>query len=141
MPMHKRFFWLSALCLLPSALFSKEPHELKIYCLSPTTASRHLGGGTKDPLWLQICSDVTGMPQEVPEQTLGAAYGDAYLAGCAAGLFKDSTPLRKWVKISRTVKPDPAKKPLYDQLYGLYCELYANTRELMHRVARLGVDG
>ena len=100
-----------------------------------------VGGGTKDPLWLQICSDVTGMPQEVPEQTLGAAYGDAYLAGCAAGLFKDSTPLRKWVKISRTVKPDPAKKPLYDQLYGLYCELYANTRELMHRVARLGVDG
>ena len=45
-----------------------------------------IGGGAQDALWLQICSDVTGLPQDVPQRTIGAAYGDAYVAGMAAGL-------------------------------------------------------
>ena len=53
-----------------------------------------IGGGAQDELWLQICSDVTGLRQDVPKKTIGAAYGDAYLAGYAAGIFTDSKPLR-----------------------------------------------
>lgn len=99
-----------------------------------------VGGGVKDALWLQICSDVTGMPQEVPEQTFGAAYGDAYLAGYAAGLFTDSRLLKqRWVKIARTVEPDRAAAPVYDDLYDIYHRLYRNTREEMHRLAQRGV--
>ena len=37
----------------------------------------------KSPLWLQIVSDVTGLPQDVPQRTIGASYGDAFLAGIA----------------------------------------------------------
>ena len=96
-----------------------------------------MGGGVKDPLWLQICSDVTGMPQDVPEQTVGAAYGDAYLAGYAAGLFNDSKPLRQtWTKIARTVQPNHTVAPVYDELYRIYQNLYRNTREEMHRLAQ-----
>ena len=40
-----------------------------------------VGGGARNPLWLQIVSDVCGLPQDVPERTIGAAYGDAFLAG------------------------------------------------------------
>lgn len=95
------------------------------------------GGGVNDPLWLQICSDVTAMPQEIPARTVGAAYGDAYLAGYAAGIFSDSKPLReKWVKIARTVEPNRDVTPVYDELYDIYQHLYRNTREEMHRLAR-----
>ena len=97
-----------------------------------------VGGGAKDPLWMQICSDVTGLPQEVPAQTLGAAYGDAYLAGYAVRLFTDSKPLRQdWVKIVRTIEPDPELTAVYSDLYGIYRNLYRNTQEEMHRLARI----
>jgi xylulokinase len=96
-----------------------------------------VGGGLKDPLWLQICSDVTGQVQEIPNRTVGAAYGDAYLAGYAAGLFQDSKPLKQeWVKIVKTVEPNWETAPVYDELYDLYRRLYQNTREEMHRLAQ-----
>jgi len=97
-----------------------------------------IGGGAKDPLWLQICSDVTGLPQDVPRQTIGAAFGDAYLAGYAAGIYHDSRPLRQtWVKIDHTIAPLPQAKGIYDQLYPIYRDLYRDTRRHMHRLARL----
>ena len=36
-----------------------------------------VGGGTKGGLWTQIVSDITGRPQDLPEQTRGASYGGA----------------------------------------------------------------
>jgi xylulokinase len=95
-----------------------------------------VGGGAQDALWLQICSDVTGMPQDVPARTLGAAYGDAYLAGYAAGIFHDSQPLKQeWVKLARVVEPDTQTAPAYADLYEVYHRLYRQTREEMHRLA------
>ena len=93
-------------------------------------------GGVQNELWVQICSDATGLPQEVPARTVGAAYGDAYLAGYAAGLFRDSRPLKQdWVKIARVYEPDRRVTPVYDELYPIYVELYQNTREQMRRLA------
>ncbi len=97
-----------------------------------------IGGGVKDPLWLQICSDVTGLPQAVPAQSIGAAYGNAYLAGLAAGIFSDLGQLRqRWVKIDRWVQPNQAHQALYDELYGIYRALYRDTRQHMARLAGL----
>jgi xylulokinase len=77
------------------------------------------------------------MPQDVPERTLGAAYGDAYLAGYAAGLFADSKPLKQqWVRIARVIEPNPDHAALYDNLYGVYRRLYEQTRDEMHRLAQ-----
>jgi xylulokinase len=96
-----------------------------------------VGGGAQDALWLQICSDVTGMPQEVPERTIGAAYGDAYLAGYAAGIFSDSQPLKQhWVKIARVVEPERQTAAIYAELYESYAQLYDQTRPTMHRLAQ-----
>lgn len=99
-----------------------------------------IGGGAQDPLWRQICSDVTGLPQDLPKTTIGAAYGDAYIAGLAAGIFDDWGPLHeRWVKIERRILPDPAVKARYDQLYAIYRDLYRATRSQMARLA--GLDG
>ena len=97
-----------------------------------------IGGGAQDPLWLQICSDVTGLPQDLPRQTIGAAYGDAYLAGMAAGFFEDFAPLRDdWVRINRRIQPDAATKATYDALYSIYRDLYRDNRRSMRRLSQL----
>ena len=97
-----------------------------------------IGGGAQDDLWLQICSDVTGLAQAVPQQTIGAAYGDAYIAGMAAGLFSDYSELRaSWVKIERNIQPEPAAKATYDALYPIYRDLYRDNRRLMRRLSQI----
>lgn len=80
------------------------------------TASRTVGvgGGLKSPLWVQTLSDVTGRPQLVPEQAIGASYGDALLAAIGAGVVPPETD---WAKISHEVAPDPRNRNLYDDLY------------------------
>jgi len=97
-----------------------------------------IGGGAQDALWLQICSDVTGLPQDLPQQTIGAAYGDAYIAGMAAGLFSDFDPLQKeWVQIARRIQLNPETKAIYDELYATYRDLYRDNRHHMRRLSRL----
>ena len=66
-------------------------HNIEVMAAAEAVPQRliAIGGGAQDALWPQICSDVTGLPQDVPRETIGAAYGDAYLAGMAAGIFSD----------------------------------------------------
>jgi xylulokinase len=97
-----------------------------------------VGGGTRNALWLQIISDITGMPQEVPAQTVGASYGDAYLAGLAAGVFADTRALRSdWLQVESVVEPDPHAASIYDELYRVYRDVYPAVREQMHALARI----
>ena len=96
-----------------------------------------IGGGAIDTLWTQICSDVTGLPQDVPQQTIGAAYGDAYIAGMAASLFNDFGTLRnEWVKIARRIQPDAETKAIYDELYPIYRDLYRDNQRHMRRLSQ-----
>lgn len=97
-----------------------------------------IGGGTQDALWLQVCSDVTGLPQDIPRKITGAAYGDAYLAGMAAGVLNDWRPLlESWVKIDRRITPSSEAKAVYDDLYPIYRDLYRDNRRHMRRLSRL----
>ena len=96
-----------------------------------------VGGGTRGGLWPQIVSDVTGLAQHLPAQTLGACHGDALFAARAAGLVDDRTV---WVDIADTVTPDPRHRPVYDELYDVYQQLYPATKGLAHRLAALQTD-
>jgi xylulokinase len=97
-----------------------------------------VGGGTKGGLWTQIVSDVTGRPQELPEQTIGASYGDALLAARAVGLVE---PDADWSEISATVEPQEENRDIYDELYRIYRDLYPATREQMHDLAGMQERG
>ncbi len=92
-----------------------------------------VGGGTKSRSWLQIVSDVTGVVQEIPQLTIGACYGDAFLAGVAAGLLQQDD-LARWVQPGSEVQPDPARKAIYDSLYADYRLLYERTSDIVHRL-------
>jgi xylulokinase len=93
-----------------------------------------VGGGTKGGLWTQIVSDVIDERQELPEQTIGAAYGNALLAGIGAGIVDPDTD---WTSIAETVEPNPENRELYNELYALYKDLYPATRDTVHALAAL----
>ncbi|BBY47205.1 sugar kinase [Mycolicibacterium arabiense] len=92
-----------------------------------------VGGGLRSPVWAQAVSDITGRVQEVPEQAIGASYGDALLAAIGVGLVPPETD---WTKIEREIKPNPETRALYDDLYATWCELYPATKEQVHRLSR-----
>jgi xylulokinase len=92
-----------------------------------------VGGGAKGDLWTRIMSDVTGLPQLVPRETIGAAYGDAMLAAMAVGR-RDAT---MWNRAAGLIEPDPSTESLYDELYGLYRSLYPATVEQAHALAAI----
>jgi xylulokinase len=89
-----------------------------------------VGGGTRGGLWTRIVSDVTGLSQVVPTVTIGASYGAAYLAAAAVG----EADIAAWNPPQETVVPTPS--PAYDELYGLYRDLYPATRPVAHALAR-----
>ncbi len=97
-----------------------------------------IGGGTKGDLWVQIISDITGMTQRLPEQTVGACYGDAMLAGIACGLVDREA---RWSSMSGTVEPDPENREIYDEIYGIYRDLYPATRPMAHALASVQMRG
>ena len=97
-----------------------------------------VGGGVSNQLWLQVVSDVCGISQVVPEKTIGACYGDAFMAGLAIGVVGGLYALkRNWVKVSRKITPDARKKARYDQYYQLFMDLYTQSKEVIHRLADL----
>lgn len=91
-----------------------------------------VGGGTRGGLWTQIVTNVTGRNQAIPEQTVGAAYGDALLAAIGIGLVPADAD---WARIASTTTVDTSTTGLYDHLYGAYNDLYPATRAHMHLLA------
>jgi xylulokinase len=93
-----------------------------------------VGGGTANELWPQIVSDVTGLEQAVPAVTIGAAYGDAFLAGVAIDVVDPST---RWARVEGVVKPNPALAERYNELFDLYLHAYADSATTSHALAAL----
>jgi xylulokinase len=93
-----------------------------------------VGGGTKSKTWLQIVSDVVGIGQVVPELTIGASYGDAFLAGLASGIL-DRADIHRWVKPGHSIDPDSDQQAIYDDYYADYLALYRQTKDILHRLS------
>lgn len=84
-----------------------------------------IGGGTKNADWLQVKSDVLGMPVEVPSVQESTALGAALLAGLGAGLYASAEDaFRKTYRIGRLVQPDLSLKYAYDRQFKLFQQIY-----------------
>lgn len=107
-------------------------HNLEAMAAAGGQATRlvAVGGGTKGGLWTRIVSDITGLPQQLPADTVGAALGDALLAAEAVGLDTAG-----WNPIIATIEPDPARTAGYAHYYRHYRALYESTRATAHFLA------
>lgn len=86
-----------------------------------------VGGGTKNVLWLQATSDITGINQIVCEKTTGASYGDAFLAALAAGLV-DREDIATWNPMATSVSAQ--NNPVYETAHDLFLRLYQQTKDI-----------
>jgi xylulokinase len=114
-----------------------------------------VGGGTQGALWTQIVSDITGRPQEIRSQTIGASYGGAFLAAQAVYSASSSADAGRggagsggartvadvsiddWTPVREIRTPRPEHAADYDELYQLYRELYQGSRSVAHALAGL----
>jgi xylulokinase len=90
-----------------------------------------VGGGTEGALWTRIVSDVTGLVQQLPTHTVGASYGAAFLAAAS----QEAVVIEDWNPQAGEVRPEPAHRQRYDDLYAVYRGLYPATVGAMHTLA------
>ena len=92
-----------------------------------------VGGGTRNPVWAQAVSDVSGRRQVIRRRTEGASYGDAFLAALAVGDVGPSD-IDGWNEVAAEITPDPANAEVYRRQYAIFRELYPRTLDLMLRL-------
>jgi xylulokinase len=94
-----------------------------------------VGGGTRNLAWMQIIADIANVRMAIPEQQMGASYGDAFMAGVGVGIFKNLSEIGKWVHHNQVIEPRKDNHARYEHLYHLYIRLYQNNKGLMQDLA------
>ncbi|MGA2764024.1 MAG: FGGY-family carbohydrate kinase [Spirochaetia bacterium] len=114
-------------------------HNIEVLRQQGCAARRILavGGGTRNPLWMQIVSDIAGITQSVPQEQVGASYGDAFLAGLGIGMFSAMKEIDAWVRPGATYEPAAGTRALYDEYHAIYRDLYTTSAGCMHRLGRV----
>jgi xylulokinase len=100
-----------------------------------------IGGATESRQLMQIITDITGCPQNLPRQKLGACYGDAFLAAVGSNYFNSINEINRWVRMEEAITPSETSKAIYDEGYERYRELYNSTRHLLSQSrGETGID-
>lgn len=86
-----------------------------------------VGGGTKNALWLQATSDITGIDQVVCEKTTGASYGDAFLAALALGWVQRGD-IARWNPQAKTIVAE--RNDTLNKAHMLFRRLYEQTKDI-----------
>ncbi|HUY86314.1 MAG TPA: FGGY-family carbohydrate kinase [Acidimicrobiales bacterium] len=93
-----------------------------------------IGGGANSDLWSQIHADVTGRNiKQMADPVLANARGAALLALLAIGKI-DVEAIGSMVPVKKTYRPDPAVKPVYDELYSEFVNIYKANKPIYKRL-------
>ena len=88
------------------------------------------GGGANSTLWLQIKSDILGVPIKTLRSSEGGLCGLAMLSSVAMGLCKDLQSAKEiFVKYKKFFSPENTYKTIYDEKYKKYKKLYHTLKE------------
>lgn len=92
-----------------------------------------VGGGTKNRIWCQATSDISGLDQIICEKTMGASYGDAFLAAVAIGKA-EVDDIATWNPVASTVRAETCET--YEKQYRLFRRLYEQTKDIAAELTR-----
>jgi FGGY-family pentulose kinase len=93
------------------------------------------GGPTQSELWMQIESDVLGIPICLTREPNAPLLGDAVLASYGAGVYNSiEEAALKMVKIKKRIEPDLEKKEMYKYYADKYIATYPLLKDLMHEL-------
>lgn len=106
-------------------------------CASEVIAS---GGGARSELWLQIQSDVYGLPLKVAQSAEQACLGAAIAAGVGCGMYRDvEAACKAAVRYrDRQILPDMRNHAIYMEYYRLFKDSYKAGSDILTRATRLG---
>ncbi len=93
------------------------------------------GGGSRSPLWRQIMADIFEMPVRpsliVDQSAIGAAL---LAAACDLGTTASSLG-KEWARVDRSVEPVPANMIRYEELRGIFRDIYPAHAAHFHRLS------
>lgn len=89
-----------------------------------------VGGGTNNRPWSQATSDIGNVTQMVRQKTMGASYGDAFLAALALGDVK-AADIETWNPIVSRISPRAEHAAAYRKQHEVYRGLYPATKPLL----------
>lgn len=90
-----------------------------------------IGGGAKNPVWLQMQADIFQAEVVALENEQGPGLGAAMLAAVGCGWFADLEQCASvTVKSSQRYRPNPEAAARYAELFPIYQSIYRNTRDL-----------
>ncbi len=96
-----------------------------------------VGGGTKNPLWVQQHADITGAALVLPEESEAVLLGAALLGAVASGSYPDiPTAMRSMCRSASVIAPNTATADYHAAKFAIYQELYTQQkarREIMIR--------
>ena len=92
---------------------------------------RVVGGATGSDHWMQMLSDVLGIPVEIPADSRHAgAIGTAYCALIGLGKCADFEEANRIIRVEKRFAPRADHRNIYDENYRVFCGLYPALREL-----------
>lgn len=93
------------------------------------------GGATRSQLWMQIHSDVSGLPIQIPEVQDAPLLGSAILAAVASELYPSiDSAAGRMVRFSTRIYPNTENHEAYRFFVDQYIATYGQVSELMHRM-------
>ena len=97
-----------------------------------------IGGGAKNPRWLQMKADVFEKSVYLLENTECAAFGAALLAGKAISLYQSlHDAVKSMVKIKERFEPDTRESKIYLGKYERYKSIYNDLKCFNHNISRV----
>lgn len=92
------------------------------------------GGATKSRAWIQMHSDVTGVPISMPEVGDAVTLGSCILAATGAGIYNNvQEAANAMVHIRERIEPDPGRHEEYKFYVDQYMEQYPRVQDLIHK--------
>lgn len=85
---------------------------------------RAIGGGAKSDAWMQIKSDILGLPLTTMKVTEATCMGAAILAASGVGRWEAKDAGECWALPIRTFEPRPEFAAPYEARFAIYKELY-----------------
>lgn len=88
-----------------------------------------IGGGSRSASWMQIKSDITGLPVSVIHTSEAASLGVAMLAGWATGVYASlAEAAEQLIKVRQTFMPRAELSAHYQRQLTIYGDLYQALR-------------
>ena len=88
------------------------------------------GGGTKNPIWLQVHADVTGLPIVLPKEPEAVLLGSAILGASISTTFSSiADAASSMTGVGKTIEPQSSNKRFYDKKYKVFLEMYEDQQK------------